>query len=397
MDDRVLRLRVGVVVLAAAMITAFLVARFGDLPLLGTRTYTIFVRFPRAPGVSIGTPVRISGVQIGKVSDIQLIEPTPADPAGVRIVTEIESKRAILDSFTCVITSASVLGDAVVEFVPPKQLPAGTKRIEHLTEIVNGVVASNPLEAINTIEPNLTAALTSVRTAGDEFTNTARMFNNFLGNNQDQLPRVAQKAERALDQFGVAMVNLNQIFDDPQMRADLRKSLQDLPGTINEVRTTLGKANEAFDSFKGVSDRASRNLENLENLTKPLGERGQQIVDNLDGSLANINELLEQLVTFSEGLNSRQGTLGRILHDDQLYLRLERTLINVEDITAKIKPILADVRVFTDKIARDPRQLGLKGALDRRPLGTGTKSSRSQHDEYELPVTGEAWDPVVVP
>jgi ABC-type transporter Mla subunit MlaD len=79
------------------------------------------------------------------------------------------------------------------------------------------------------------------------------------------------------------------------MRADLRKSLQELPATLNEVRVTLGKANDAFDGFKTVSDRASRNLENLENLTKPLGERGQQIVDNLDGSLANINELLEQL------------------------------------------------------------------------------------------------------
>src|SRR5262245_11808421 len=392
MDDRVLRLRVGVVVLAAAMITAFLVARFGDLPLLGTQTYTIYVRFPRAPGVSVGTPVRISGVQIGKVSDIQLI-----DPSGVRVETEIESGRTVLDCYTCIITSASVLGDSVIEFVPPRQIPQGARRVEDRTEIVNGIVASSPLEAINTLEPNITAALTSVRNAGDEFATAARMFNNGIGNNQDQLPRGAQKAERALDQFGVAMVNLNQIFDDPQMRADLRKSLQELPGTLNEVRATLGKANEAFDGFKNVSDRATRNLQNLENLTKPLGERGQQIVDNLDGSLANINELLEQLVAFTEGLNSRQGPLGRILHDDALYLRLERTLTNVEQLSSQLKPILSDVRVFTDKIARDPRQLGIKGALDRRPLGAGTKTSRSLHDEIELPVEGNAWDPVVVP
>ena len=35
-----------------------------------------------------------------------------------------------------------------------------------------------------------------------------------------------------------------------------------------------------------------------------------------------------------------------------------------------------DIRIFSDKIARDPRQLGLKGALDKRPLGTGNKSER---------------------
>ena len=52
-------------VLAAALITAFLVARFGDLPLPGSGTYTVYVQFPRAPGVTQGSPVRMSGVQIG--------------------------------------------------------------------------------------------------------------------------------------------------------------------------------------------------------------------------------------------------------------------------------------------------------------------------------------------
>ena len=80
MDDRVLRLRVGVVVLAAALITAFLVARFGDLPLMGTGTYTVYIKFPKAPGVSEGTPVRTSGVQIGRVRRILLLKPT-----GVRV------------------------------------------------------------------------------------------------------------------------------------------------------------------------------------------------------------------------------------------------------------------------------------------------------------------------
>jgi ABC-type transporter Mla subunit MlaD len=146
-----------------------------------------------------------------------------------------------------------------------------------------------------------------------------------------------------------------------------------------------------------ASDRAAQNLENLKNFTKPLGERGPQLVDNLDGSLANINELLEQLVTFTDNLNTKQGTLGRILNDDALYLRLERTLANAEDLTAQMKPILADIRVFSDKIARDPRQLGLKGALDKRPLGTGTKAGLSSAGSYEMPVHGDAWDPVVVP
>jgi phospholipid/cholesterol/gamma-HCH transport system substrate-binding protein len=386
MDDRVLRLRVGVVVLAAALITAFLVARFGDLPLPGTGTYTVYVRFPRAPGVSQGTPVRISGVQIGRVTTVELLQPT-----GVRVVAEIDSNRSILDSYVCWITSATVLGDSVLEFVPPDPIPPGSQPIEHRTEIINGRVAANPLEVLTTLEPNLQASLSAVRDAGLEVTRTARNLNAAIGNTHDQIPRFFQKAERAVDEFGAAMTTFNTIFGEPQLRDDLRQSLQNLP-------QTLDKANAAFDSMRLASDRAAQNLENLKNFTQPLGERGPQLVDNLDGSLANINELLEQLVTFTDNLNSRQGTLGRILNDDALYLRLERTLANAEDLTAQMKPIFADIRVFSDKIARDPRQLGLKGALDKRPLGAGAKAGglfSSGH--YESPVEGEAWDPVVIP
>jgi ABC-type transporter Mla subunit MlaD len=167
---------------------------------------------------------------------------------------------------------------------------------------------------------------------------------------------------------------------------------------MDEARSTLGKANEAFGSMKDFSERAARNLENLENFTKPLGERGPQLVDNLDGSLANINELLEQLVVFTEGLNSREGTLGRILHDDVLYRRLDNTLANAEELSSKLKPILDDIRIFSDKIARDPRQLGLKGALDRRPVGVGTKRTPlAPADEPPLSLDYGGWDTGVLP
>jgi phospholipid/cholesterol/gamma-HCH transport system substrate-binding protein len=393
MDDRVLRLRVGVVVLAAALITAFLVARFGDLPLPGSGTYTVYVQFPRAPGVTQGSPVRMSGVQIGRVTEIQLLK-----GRGVRVIAVIDSQREILDCDAVWITSASVLGDSVLEFVRPDEIPATAQPLDDRTEIVNGRVAANPLETLTNLEPNLQEALVSFKSASAEVASTARNFNTVVGNNQDQLPRVTQKAERALDQFAVAMNNLNEIFDDPQMREDLRSSLQVLPQTIRNADQTLQKANAAFDSMKQASDRASINLSNLENFTKPLGERGPQLVDNIDGSLANINELLEQLVTFTDRLNSREGTLGRILYDDRLYLKLEHTLDNVSDITSQIKPIVSDFRIFSDKLARDPRIIGLKGALDKRPLGTGSKGAPLSSGGHEAPiiVDGNGWDPVIL-
>jgi phospholipid/cholesterol/gamma-HCH transport system substrate-binding protein len=399
MDDRVLLLRVGVVVLAAALITAFLVARFGDLPLMGTGTYTVYIKFPKAPGVSEGTPVRTSGVQIGRVRRILLLKPT-----GVRVETEIDDDFQVLDTDSAWIASASVLGDAVIEFVPIVPTPANAKPIEHGTMITNGHVAGNPLEAISNIEPQINETLIAMRGAGTEVENVARNLNTVIGNNQDQIPRIMQQTERALNEFGLAMNNLNDVFDDPEMREELRRALRDLPEMMDEMRSTMGKANEAFGGMKDFSERAARNMENLENFTRPLGERGPQMVDNIDNSLQNINDLLEQLNTFSEALNNREGTIGRIMYDDQLYRRLDNTLANVEDITAQVKPILGDFRIMSDKLARDPSQiLKLRSLMDRRPPGVGNKGTPTTGGyhphvpDQAIHVEGDAWDPVIVP
>lgn len=399
MDDRVLRLRVGVVVLAAALITAFLVARFGDLPLMAARTYTVYIKFPKAPGVSEGTPVRTSGVQIGRVRRIELLK-----PSGVQVETEIDNERVLLDSGSFWISSASVLGDAVIDYIPLDPVPATAKPIEPGTLVTNGHVAGNPLEALNNLEPQIQSTLVAMRGAGTEVENVARNLNTVIGNNQDQIPRIMQQTERALNEFGLAMNNLNDVFDDPQMRENLRRSLQEFPEMMKEARTTLGTANDAFGSMKDFSERAARNMENLENFTKPLGERGPQIANNVDTSLQNISELLEQLNTFSTALNNRDGTIGRILYDDELYRRLDNTLANVEDITSQVKPIVGDFRILSDKLARDPSQLlKLRSLMDRRPPGVGVKGTpttgghSTRYYDQPIVVEGDGWDPVIVP
>ncbi len=46
---------------------------------------------------------------------------------------------------------------------------------------------------------------------------------------------------------------------------------------------------------------------------------------------------------------------------------------NVQQLASRLQPIVDDARVFADKVARDPGQLGVRGALSGRSLGTGLK------------------------
>jgi len=86
MNDRVMQFRVGVVVLATAIIAGILVVLFGDLPSLVQATYPLKLSFADARGIATGTPVRKNGILVGRVARVELDE-----RGGVSVLADIDS------------------------------------------------------------------------------------------------------------------------------------------------------------------------------------------------------------------------------------------------------------------------------------------------------------------
>ncbi len=386
MDERVLQFRVGVVVVASAIITVILVMLFGAWPNVWQQRYEINVKFPEAPGITVDTPVRKSGVLIGRVSHVKLLE-----EGGVLVTMRVFDQYKLRRQEICRIGTGSLLGDAIVEFVPSDKATqlarfddnkngvldkseedASNMLLGDTEWISDGAVVSNPLRALVNLEGSVSSAFRSLEGASKEVAQLASSVNKSVGGSDDQIKRIIQKTEVALDHFDGTMTAVEKILGDEQLADQLRQTLSDMPAFVQETRQTMQAARTTMDGFQRVSAKAETNLDNLEKFTKPLGERGPQMVANVEESSRNLNDLLEQFVAFSDALNSGEGTLGKLVHDDEIYQRLQRVVGNVEEITKRARPIVEDVRIFTDKIARDPRQLGVKGALDQRPSGLKT-------------------------
>jgi len=370
-DERVLQLRVGVVVVVSAVITCILIGFFSGMPDMWRKQYTIFVDFPDAPGVTVNTPVRKNGILVGRVTDVEL------EDGGVRVTAKMESKYPISRSEICRISSGSLFGDAVLEFVP-----GGKGRRDQVVgdgEYINEtIVTKNPLQVFVNMEEQINEALGSVRDAGQEVSVLAESVNTVVSGNEDQLSRILTKSETALDRFNEAMGTVEEFLDDDELKQKLKKSLDDLPELLHESR-------ELVAGLKKMSDDASANLENLKAFTGPLGQRGDEIVGNVERSTENLEELLGQLALLSKRLENPEGTVGQLINNPDLYQKLDRAASNIEEVTRQLRPIVEDARVFASKIARDPGRLGVKGALDRRKSGSKwfTEFDRV---EYETPL-----------
>lgn len=358
MDDRVIHFRLGlfVLIIGTALMTFTLIYLFGELP--GTGQKTIYVRFANVTGVNEETPVRKNGIRIGRVRRLQ-----PVD-SGVVLTLAIDSKWKLVENEICRIGSDNLFGDAVLEFVSSGE-PGASNREVRDGEYMNGLVASNPLDAMRVVvdlKEEFENALLSIRSAGEEVGGMAESLNLVVANNQDKFNRILGQTEQALGRFDTAMVSINQVVSNEDLQLALEEALEGVPQLMND-------AGQLLQGVRRVTDEAERNLINLRGLTEPLGNQGEEIVKKLNTSAGRLDEVLLQFQAFGEQLNSREGTVGQLVYNPELYQNLNRAAQNIEELSRNLRPIVADARVAVDKVARNPRMLGVQGALQRRTSG----------------------------
>src|SRR5207244_11187968 len=112
------RFRIAVFVLASLLFLAVVIILLGGFPTVFegmTRRY--YVMFQYAPGVSVNTPVRRSGVRIGQVEKVELDDET----GQVRVTVAIDPPHVLYTDDTPRLVHGALSGDTSIDFEAPKQ------------------------------------------------------------------------------------------------------------------------------------------------------------------------------------------------------------------------------------------------------------------------------------
>lgn len=370
--------RVGIVVICAAIILAILIMIFGE----GWKSqYTITVRTATAPNVTKNTPVRRNGIRIGRVASVKNKE------RFVELTLKIDSGESIFANEVCEIGTASLLGDAVIDFMPGRDPTPGAALPDNGEVNADKVVIErSPVEMIDVVidlETQVQTTLKTIQSASESVDNAAKKADEIIGGLQNAISseggsiqeflekarNLSATAEILLGNGNVFFENINDIVGDPVVQQGLSEAVINFGSLLETTAYTV-------ESFKDVSAVAKENLDNITSFTSALGEQGPRAIEKIQNSLDDISSLLAEIGTIANGENS-QGTIGKLLNDPELYNNLNDTARNARDISSQLMPIIIqlqplmnDVRYAVDGIARDPGQLGVRGALNRgQPFG----------------------------
>ncbi len=347
-----------------------------------------------APGVVVNTPVRKNGILIGRVKSVKTADDEVVIAMGIHFDEPIYAMEI------CSIGTDSFLGDSAIEIIPV----AADERGDPLRDggmLTRVNVKRNPLDIVDVainLEEKVSETLSAVRRAGDSIREAGDgvrqltdQVSSAIGQDDSdfkqmfvELRKVSERAQMALDNFNRLFDGINEVVGDPELRRRLNETVNKLPEIFEEVRTTIVETRATINSFRDITGSANANLKNLEPFTESLRDNGPEILSQIRESLARTDDLMKKLGGLSERIGDvegGEGTLGKLLNDPSLYDNVNATAANLRRLSVQLEPLLNDLRIFADSIARDPSQLGVRGAMSGRPMGTGYKGNLTGRDQ----------------
>ena len=420
-----MQLRVGLMVLFTAIIIVILLMTFGGQDSLFRhfqRNQVFHVQFPEAPQVTVDTPVQKSGIRIGRVTRVRLADEVTdieMDPeTGVVITVEIDRDRKIFSDEVCRI-KRNLLGDAVLEFVrseadeaedrdPSGELgapdqdsaqadalgapsddpfrhaqvsPEGKPReVIESGAVLRGKVQADPIQVVGNLKEGLADAIKSVAETSDEIRDFVEKVSGFLGPveelgpKQERLRNILQTSLETMGEMKQLAENANRLIGNEELQADIREMVAEAPKVVRGAGETLDQMKHTFQTMDETVRRVNVSLGNIENFAQRLDEKGGTMIERLDRSSVTLELLMGELLTLTTAVNSQEGTLGRLVRDPELYDNLNDAVTNIEDVSRRLRPVVDNARVFSDKIARHPEILGVRGALQQSPGTKGVPS-----------------------
>lgn len=283
---RVNAIKVGITTFIAIVLLVYSIAWLKDFSFYSDK-YQVLVRFGNSQGLKEGDPVMVSGLRKGNVDELFL------DGNSVIVRVNLMRDVTLKKDARIVITALELLGGKKIE------INAGTNdTLLDYSKVVKGSHVPDFSEML------------------------------------DEVSGMATTVRRIILQIDTTMQNVNRVVGDEEFQNALKKSVFSLQTTVFRV-SELVKTNDAIlssslNNFYTVTEK----LKEIANKTYASLDTTSADIKTLTGKMNNIATAVDRITGSIEG---QQGTVGKLIYDDQVYRDLSNSLHQLDSLILLIK------------------------------------------------------------
>lgn len=304
-------LRVGIFMLAALLVTGFLILNSTGSFNPFEKKIRLKARFASADGLRPGADVQLAGVSIGTVEDVRFL--TPDSPEGERIEATLyigqmldgkHITELVRTDSTAQLVATSILGN------------------DKMVNIAPGTAQGMPVDENYILKTSTPIGLNQLTATGNDLL--------------EQINKLAVPANEILNKANRGEGTLGRVINDEQL-------YESLDGAVAETRDTMTRLQATIDRLNRGDGSAGKFL-------------------NDPALYDNLNRTVSQLESISADIREGRGSAGKFINDDALYLETRNAVAELRVSVEKISTIADDVKLITGEI-REGR--GTAGKLFR--------------------------------
>ena len=268
--------KVGFFVIISIALLAYMSIRVGGFRFAADRGYEVYGYFESAEGLAREVPVEIAGVEVGLVKAITL------EAGKAKVTLQLDPDVHIGEDVEAAIRTKGVLGDKYVELI------LGSAEAPPLKP--GGVIK-------RTVSPaNIDTLLRQLSSVGKDIQETIGPVSNVLAGKEGE-------------------ASLRAIVDN----------LRDLAETLNEtVQSNQENINRILENFTVFS----KDLREISGTNK---EALREILANFRQASNQLGETIGAFNQITEKINKGEGTIGKLIHEDETVDNINTTLTSLND------------------------------------------------------------------
>jgi phospholipid/cholesterol/gamma-HCH transport system substrate-binding protein len=308
------KLKVGAVLSITLFLILITVLFAGNLESLFTPKAEIKALINDVKGLRKGSPVWISGIEVGAVKNITL---NLEHGTIVTLSVKKEVLEYVKEDSTAIVMTMGLLGDKYIE-------------------LGDGTMEAKPITPGYTLRGKQPLDLTDVVQASTESMTRISDFVIKLGAMIDRIDR----SEGTLGKF----------INDPALYNNLRDSAKSLASLLREVESGEGSL-QRFMKDKTLYDRLSSAAASLDDaaqrVTKGNGSLAKLVND--PSLYNNLNKASEQLTGVLQDIDAGKGVVGTLTKDEKLAQQVRDAVAGLNEVVGEMKDLVKDVKEHPKK------------------------------------------------